>query len=650
VRHRLKEATVFSFARFLRHSLEKLSMRLLRLCVFCFSASLLTSGVFAADPPAATPPADPPAASADKPADVKSGEDSAKSETKEKQKEVVYAHIEISGSYPEGPAAPGIFGEISEHLDALIARIEKAGDDNKITGLVLRINNPELGWAKVTPLKLAIESVRGKGKRVIAYMESAGTLDYVLATACDRICIPEPGGLMMVGMRAEISFYKDLLDLIGLKAETFRVGAYKSAAEPFSRSEMSPEFREEMEEILNERFDRIVNTIAAARKLTPQQVSDAIDAGPLFANRAKELGLIDAVAYEDEVLAELKAAHPVARVVLQEKYGKKKLDTDFSGLTGMVRMIELLTGVEEKKKKSGAPKIAVIYGIGAITTGSSGGDFLMGGQSMGSDTMVKAIRQAAKDDTVKAIVLRVDSPGGSALASDLMWRELQVANKPVVVSMGNVAASGGYYISMGAKRIFADAGTITGSIGVVGVRFAFDGLYKKVGVNTSIITRGKRAGLLGGTMPFTDDERAAMQSMLDEIYAQFTSKAARGRGMDQPALEKLARGRVYTGETARKIGLIDEIGTLKDAIAYAREVAGLKPEEKVEQLQLPKSANPFELLLGGNVSSNINARSPLSLLRGLSPELDRHLQATGVLKLFQKERVLMMMPFHLAIE
>ena len=273
----------------------------------------------------------------------------------------------------------------------------------------------------------------------------------------------------------------------------------------------------------------------------------------------------------------------------------------------------------------------------------------MGDESMGSTTMIKAIRQARDDATVKAVVLRVDSPGGSALASDLMWHELETLDgkKPFVVSMGDVAASGGYYIAMGADRIFAEPGTLTGSIGVVGGKLAFEKFYEKIGITTSVVQRGKNSGVLSMTTPFSDAERDTMQKMLNDIYAQFTTKAAAGRKMDVEKLEKMARGRVYTGAQALQLGLIDEIGTLADAIAHAKKAAGLDPEQKLERLDLPKPISPFEQLFGPADPGAASLKAASSAwLRRLPPEVSDSLKGLEVYELLARERVLTVMPYH----
>jgi protease-4 len=563
-----------------------------------------------------------------------------------------YAEIEIKGSYHEGAQAAGLFGELSETLDAAIARIDKAAADEKIDGVVLRINSPTIGWAKMNAFRKAIGRVQASGKKVHAWLDSAANIDYLLASACDEVVMPEPGVVMMVGLRAEVTFYKKLFDLIGVKAEMLRVGEYKSAAEPYSRTEMSPEFRKEMEEILDDRYALLVDTIAKSRKMAAEKVRAAIDDGPLTAKQAKTLGLIDKLGYEDDLTSALEKAAEGKPFKIVKKYGKKKSDTDFSGLPGMMKMMEMMMGVEQPKRKSSNPKLAVIYATGMITTGKSQSDFFGGEASMGSDTMVKAIREANKDATVKAIVLRVDSPGGSALASDLMWHELELVKKPFVVSMGDVAGSGGYYIAMGADRIFADPGTITGSIGVVGGKFALNGLYNKIGITTDIISRGKNSGVLSSTTGFSDNERDAMQRLLNDIYDQFTSKAAQGRKMPKDKLEKLARGRIYTGMAALKIGLVDELGSLEDAIAYAKKQAGVGADEKLEKLVLPKAASPLESLLGP-LDPNADTRAADSavrhLLRSISPELEQNLQVLQLMRILSHERTLTLMPFRLIV-
>lgn len=596
-------------------------------CIACSLGWL----VFAAQPPLS-------AAETAKPADAAASV---------KPQKYQYAHIQMKGSLPEGSQPAGLFGETVETLDSLLERLKKATEDDKLQGLVLHIDGPSVGWGKVHELRSAIGRVRAAGKKVYGFLESGETAHYLVAAACDTVVLPESGVLMLPGVRAEVTFYKKLFDWLQIEPQMLRVGEYKSAAEPYTNTEMSPAFREELTAVLDSFYEQIVDQIATSRKLSADDVKKLIDQGLFTAKDAHAAGLVDHLAYEDAIVDFIKGNDATAEVKITKAYGKKKLDTDFSGLTGMVKMMNLMMGIEEPTRRTLTPKIAVISAVGPIMSGSSSAD-LFGSQTMGSATMIKAIRQARDDETVKAIVLRVDSPGGSALASDLMWHELQTLKKPFVVSMGDVAASGGYYIAMGASRIYAEPGTITGSIGVVGGKLAIEKAFAKIGITTSVVQRGANSGVMSMTSPFTDTERTAMQKLLNDIYAQFTTKAAAGRKMEVDTLEKLARGRIYTGLQAKEIGLIDEIGTLADAIAYAKEAAGLK-DQRVERLSLPKSPNPFEQMLGLSDSETSVGLSYSQLLDRLPASMRGPLQDLGHLEILAREPVLTILPYGLLI-
>ena len=568
------------------------------------------------------------------------------------EKKLTVAHIEITGSYSEGAGGSGLFSEVVETLGDVLQRLKKAASDENLEAVVLHINGPHIGWAKLNELRTGIAKIRQKGRKVYAWLEGADTKDYLLASACDQIIIPESGMVMMPGLRAEISFYKNLFDMLSIQPEMLRVGEFKSAAEPYSRSEMSPAFREEMEAIIDDYFRQIVEMVSTSRKLTAEQVTSIIDTGLFSAEEAKKVGLIDHVGYEDYITTLIKGDQKDVEVKYTKSYGKKKFDTDFSGFSGMAKMMNMLMGIEPTSRKSSNAKIADISAVGPIMSGSSQSDFF-GDESMGSTTMIKAIRQARDDATVKAVVLRVDSPGGSALASDLMWHELETLDgkKPLIVSMGDTAASGGYYIAMGADRIFAEPGTLTGSIGVVGGKIALEKFYAKVGITSSVVQKGKNAGVLSTTKPWTDTERDAMQKMMNDIYAQFTKKAAAGRKMEYEKLEKMARGRVYTGVQALSLGLVDELGTLDDAIAHAKKLAGIDPETKLERLNLPKPTSPFEALFGPiDPAARLGAGMAKSWLNQLPPEISSQLKNLDVYDLLAREKFLTVMPYNLMIK
>lgn len=560
-----------------------------------------------------------------------------------------WAHIIIKGSYPEGPQMPGLFGDVTESLADITRRLDKAADDKSLSGVILHLKGTQLGWAKINELRVAIEQVRKKDKKVYAWIESGMTKDYLIATACDQIVMPESAMLILLGMRAEVSFYKNLFDWLDVKPDVLRVGEYKSAAEPYTRTEMSPAFREEMEAMLDDYFRQIKDMISKSRKLSDKKVEAAINAGPYMAAEAKKQGLVDHIAYEDQLPELITKGKPKTEVKIIKKYAKKRLDTDFSGIAGLIKLMDLLAGTNSSQRSGSGPKIAVIYATGAIMSGSSSQGGLLGVQVLGSDTFIKAVEKAAEDDQVKAIVLRVDSPGGSALASDLMWRSLKEANKPIVVSMGDVAASGGYYISMGANRIYAEPGTLTGSIGVVGGKLAVEGLYNKIGITTSVISRGKNSGTFSPMTGFSESERAAVTKMLKTVYQQFTEKAAEGRHMKYDKLEKLARGRVYTGAMAEKNGLVDELGTLDDAIEHARELGEIPKDQKFEKLILPRPTSPFEQLFGPIDAQASQSQQLSRMLNLLSPELGQQLKQLDLVNLLAREKTLTLMPFQIRV-
>lgn len=560
-----------------------------------------------------------------------------------------WGHIIIKGAYPEGPQMPGLFGDVTESLSKIITRLEKAGDDKSLTGVILHLKGTKVGWAKLNELREAILKVRKKNKKVYAWIESGMTKDYLIATACDQIVMPESATLILLGLRAEVSFYKNLFDMLDIKPDILRVGEYKSAAEPYTRTKMSEPFREEMSAILDDYFRQITSTISKSRGLNEKQVESAINAGPYMAVDAKKLKLIDHIAYEDQLPALITGGNSKTEVRVIKKYAKKRLDTNFSGIAGLIKLMDLLAGIDSSQRIGSGPRIAVIYATGAIMSGSSSKGGLLGTNVLGSDTFIKAVNKAAKDEKVKAIVVRVNSPGGSALASDLMWRALEKAGKPIVVSMGDVAASGGYYISMGANQIFAEPGTLTGSIGVVGGKLAIEGLYNKIGITTSVISRGSNSGTFSTLNGFTDSERVAVTGLLKSIYKQFTEKAASGRKMEYNALEKLARGRVYTGAMAQKIGLVDQLGTLDNAIEYARELGKIPKDQKFEKLILPKPTSPFEQIFGSVDVQSSQDQNFSKMLNVLSPELAQQLKKLDLINLLSREKALTLMPYDIQV-
>jgi protease-4 len=409
-----------------------------------------------------------------------------------------------------------------------------------------------------------------------------------------------------------------------------QMGSYKGSGEVLTQNHMSPQFRERLVSVLDDHFDKdLVELIAESRakqKWNSDQVKKLIDQGPFTGKAAAAAGLIDRVAYRDQYEQDLKKEFKVDQIKITKNYGQaKEEELDLSNPFAIFKLLK-----PPKKSTTSGPTIAVIYATGVIVSGK-GGDGLLGGQAVGSTTMIEAIRQAESDKNVKAIVVRVDSPGGSALASDLIWNELRHSKKPVIASMSDTAASGGYYISMAANRIFAEPGTLTGSIGVVGGKMVIGGLYDLIGLKTEVIARGANSGIFSSTTPFSDSERKAIKGLMMDVYDQFVDKAMQGRAragksFTKEEFLKLAEGRIWTGRQAKANGLVDELGTLHDAIAAAKSMAGMKKDADVELLVLPRPRNFIDMLMESRTDTRIPSLRNISVMK-LAPDVKKHLRS-----------------------
>jgi protease-4 len=555
------------------------------------------------------------------------------------------ALLTLKDELPESSSQVSPFGETQLDLREAIDRLEKASKDKSIAGVVLDIQNPMIGRGKVDELRGAIERFRAGGKKAYAMLETAMPGDYLVACACDEIVMPETGIVLLPGIHAEAMFYKGLLAKLGIEADFFHIGDYKGAAEPLMREKFSDPVRENLTSLIDSLYDDLVTTIVKDRPLSIAQTREIIDRGLLTARQAKELGLIDRLAYPETLRDELAKFYKAEPLVYVKNYGQKKVDTDFSGPMGFFKLLQVMMGGGTTSAGRSGKKIAVVYAIGPIMTGKSESGLF--GQVMGSTTIVEALREANDDKQVAAIVLRIDSPGGSALASDLIWHQTQVIEKPIVASMGDVAGSGGYYIAMGADKIIAAPGTITGSIGVVGGKLAIRGLYNKIGITTETIERGKNSGLFAASRKWTDSERAVVKGMMEDIYDQFTAKAAKGRKMPLEKLRKLAGGRIYSGRQARENGLIDQLGTLEDAVNEAKKLAGLEKDADVKIVVLPKPTNFFETLFG-----DMDAEKEVRIgdgLEAVAPEMMEVARRGYRLRRAFDQPAALLMPFELDI-
>jgi len=521
-------------------------------------------------------------------------------------KVVQLAKISISGALSDNLPPDNPFGPQTVHFRALLETIKKAAEDDEVAGIFLNVNSPAIGFAKVREVRDALGEFKESGKKIFSYTEGAGLKDMTILSMCDFLAIPESGGVIMPGFNLEVMYYKDFFEKIGFRMMVEHIGDFKSAYENMHLEGMSDANRTVLNILLDEFYNTSIEMIAEGRGIPVENVALGVDRAILSVREAHGLGLLDAIMYRDQFDAYLKKELKADKIKILGKYGRDSVDLDTTNpLALFSQIMKSLHG--SKKPKSKNPKVAVIYGTGPISSGKNSVDFLSGGATMGSVTMVKAINDAAKDDTVKAIVLRVDSPGGSGLASDMIWRAECEAKKkkPLIVSMGDVAGSGGYYISMAADVIIAEPGTITGSIGVVSAIPNVHGCLEKLGIRVERISRGRNASLNSIMAPPEDVNLSILTDYMESFYWDFVDKVAAGRTASGTALTReqvheIAQGRVWTGRQALDNGLIDAVGSLADAIEVARVKAGLTDEDNWEIVESPEPPDFFSSLTGGD--------------------------------------------------
>jgi protease-4 len=495
----------------------------------------------------------------------------------------------LSGSHLEIPLA----GEIEEWasptwLDTLFLgrtplsvhdiwwNLRKARGDRRIQAVLLRLNPLLCDWAKVNELREAVLDFRRSGKKVYAYIEEAPEFDkeYFLATACDRVILHPLGWLGINGMGGSYLFYKKALDKLGIQVEVEQVEEFKTAYHAFTHEGFTPAHRLMTEAILRDRFEGYAAAVAKARNKSEAEVKAWIDKGFFHAEEALLAGLVDGLMFEDELRAALGEKEGAPRRLRHEDYARVRPDS-----LGLNR----------------GRRVALIYAMGMILPGESLSDRMIGGQ-----TLSRWIKRAREDRSVAAVILRVDSPGGSAVASDSIWREVALTKKvkPVVVSMSDLAGSGGYWISMGANKIVAQPQTLTGSIGVIFGKFNLKGLYDKLGIGSERLVIGEHADAFSTSRSFTPSEQEAVKKQILWIYDRFLDKAAEGRDKAKDEVDQAGRGRVWTGLQAKRLGLVDELGGLSKAVDLAKELAGISAFQDVSLDVWPRRASFWESLLG----------------------------------------------------
>ncbi|HLO01025.1 MAG TPA: signal peptide peptidase SppA [Pyrinomonadaceae bacterium] len=548
-------------------------------------------------------------------------------------------NLRVAGSMPDYvPYDPlrKFFGGSDQSLTNLILQFKKAKVDKRIKVIILDINMSGAGWGKSEEIRDAIADFRSSGKPVYAYLEYGMNKEFYIATACDKIYLAPPGELFINGLAADVMFFRGSLDKLGIYPDIFQIGKYKSAGDMFTRKDMSDAHREFMNSLLDDLFNRYVDAIAKGRGKTSDQMRAIIDDAPYGALKAKDAGLIDGVGYRDELEKELKT-----------KLGYKESDP--------LRIVKGSDYSEVEPESLGlneGEKIAVIYATGNIGSGQSENS-PRGSQSIGSDTLSKAINDAREDKTIKAIVIRVDSPGGSGLASDIIWHAVEAAKqkKPVVISMSDVAASGGYYISASANKIIAQPSTITGSIGVVAGKPVMRGFFDWLGLSNEYLLRGKNAGMFRETEKFSDDERAKFEDWIKTTYYNdFVPKVARGRNKDAAYIDSIGQGRVWTGAQGQERGLVDEFGGLDRAIEVAKDLAKLPRDKGVHRVILPYPRTFLQELLSEGDETRAQAKQQEAVLATLPEDARRAVRYMALLDRMKSGESMLLMPFDLQIK
>ena len=547
--------------------------------------------------------------------------------------------LRISGPLPDYvPEDPlrKLFGAPDQSLTNLISQFKKAKVDNRIKAILLEIDSTSgAGWGKSEEIRDAIADFRSTGKPVYAYMELGMNKEYYIASACDRIYMAPPGELFINGLAADVMFFRGSLDKLGVYPDMYQIGKYKSAGDMFTRKDMSEAHREYINSLLDDLFNRYTGAIATARGKSPEAVKAIIDNAPYGAEQAKEAGLIDGVGYRDDLDKELKA-----------KLGYKETE----GLP-IVRANDYRQVTPESLGLNKGERVAVIYGTGNIGSGKSENS-PSGSQSIGSDTLAKAITDAREDKTIKAIVLRVDSPGGSGLASDIIWHAVEAAKqkKPVVVSMSDVAASGGYYIAASASKIIAQPSTITGSIGVVGGKPVIKGFYDWIGVTNEYVLRGKQSGMFRETEKFSPEERAKFEDWLKTTYYNdFVPKVAKGRSKDNAYIDSVGQGRVWTGSQGKEKGLVDEFGGLDRAVEVAKQLANIPADKGVQRVILPYPTTLLQELMNLDDNTSTELQQQRAVIGALPEDAQRALLYLKLMDQMKSGQGMLLMPFDLRI-
>ena len=492
--------------------------------------------------------------------------------------------------------------------------LRKAAADSRIKAVVLEPQNISAGWAKLEEIRGDLEQFRKSGKPLVAYLKGPTTREYYLATACDRIYMGPEEYLDVKGLRAVMMFFRGTLDKLGVQIEVEHAGKYKDFGDMFERKDMSPETKEVMNSVLDDVYGRLLSTIATARKKSVEEIRATIDEGPFLAQASVSKGLIDSLRYEDQMFGELKDR-------LKSGELHKLSHRDY------LKVPPASLGLE------GKPRVAFLVGQGDITRGSSSDD-IYGEEGIGAEGFDKLLRRVGSDGSIRAVIVRIDSPGGDAMASDDIWREMNLLSKkkPVVISMSDAAASGGYYMALTGDPIVAYPGTFTGSIGVVFGKPNLRGLFDKLGLTEDSLQRGRYADIDSEYEPLSPAARQKLREGIDVSYRDFVSKVAEARKRPYNQVEPLAQGRVWLGDQAKERGLVDELGGIDRAVELVKERAKIGKDEKVALVTYPPKRSVLDVLMSRTPESALESRlTPLAkIVRKARLEL---LSRPGLLRL-----------------
>ncbi len=543
--------------------------------------------------------------------------------------------LELAGAIAELPGTWD-FNPTGKTLRETLARIDRVARDPDTRSLIVRISPVATSMATAEEVRGALLAAHALGKPVHCHLETGGNTEYLIATGCDDIALAPAGDIFLSGPHAEAMFVKGLLDKLGVVADFEHQGKYKGAADSLQRDTMSEAQREAIDALLDGATKRLTESVAVARKLEPKTVRALFDQAPFAADAAKAAKLVDKLVPFERFRDDIAKGAFVLASASEPKPEPPNIFELFSG-----------KAPEGPKGK----RLALVYLVGGIVHGKSGGG-LMPSQEVASRDLVSQLHKLAADDDVEAVVLRIDSPGGSALASDIIWQAVRelAAKKPVIASMGAVAASGGYYIASGAHKIYAQPDTITGSIGVIGGKLVLGGLYDKLGVKKEILTRGTRAAMFSEARPFTPDERVAVTQMMKDVYGQFLDRVGAGRKLSRGQVEPFAQGRVWSGADALSHKLVDELGGLSAAIADARKRGKLASDAPIQILPEPPSLTGLiQRWSGGGGGDEVRATLATALLGELGAPPQAALDLVHALTMLRHDHVQAVMPFTLSL-